>query len=319
MHSSSTPPNVVACDVAIIGCGPVGAIAANLLGLYGIQTIVLERELDVYHLPRAIHFDVDIMRIIQQLGLNEEMSAVVAPVSELQFLDRNRRLLFSASGTHSADEQDIDEHYVFYQPWMEEILRESMKRFECLQAYFGYAVRSITPASDGPLVTAYNSAKQQPLNIQARYLLGCDGASSITRKSLGIALQDFNFDKQWLVVDTFIKPSAVPQENTLSKSCQLLCDERRPAVYVPSVGNHHRWEFMLAGHELASQFEQLEKVRELLSDWINPNYLDIHRITVYQFHSLIAQQWRHGSIFLLGVAEFRYESEVSKALAPPRT
>ena len=44
-------------DVVIIGCGPVGALLANLLGLQGIATVVLEREAAAYSLPRAVHFD----------------------------------------------------------------------------------------------------------------------------------------------------------------------------------------------------------------------------------------------------------------------
>ena len=31
-------------DVAIVGYGPVGATLANLLGLYGCRTVVLERD-----------------------------------------------------------------------------------------------------------------------------------------------------------------------------------------------------------------------------------------------------------------------------------
>jgi 3-(3-hydroxy-phenyl)propionate hydroxylase len=48
-------------DVAIIGCGPVGAMLANLLGLQGITTLVLEREATIYNLPRAVHFDDEVI------------------------------------------------------------------------------------------------------------------------------------------------------------------------------------------------------------------------------------------------------------------
>lgn len=38
-------------EVAIIGCSPVGAMLASLLGLQGVRTLVLEREAAIYHLP----------------------------------------------------------------------------------------------------------------------------------------------------------------------------------------------------------------------------------------------------------------------------
>ena len=56
-------------DVAIVGCGPVGALLANLLGLCGVAVCVLDREAAAYTLPRAIHFDDEVMRILQTAGL----------------------------------------------------------------------------------------------------------------------------------------------------------------------------------------------------------------------------------------------------------
>jgi len=56
-------------DVAIIGYGPAGATLANLLGQYGLSVLVLEREAEIYPLPRAIHFDGEVMRVFETAGL----------------------------------------------------------------------------------------------------------------------------------------------------------------------------------------------------------------------------------------------------------
>ena len=37
-------------DVAIIGYGPAGATLANLLGQYGLATVVLEKDAEIYAL-----------------------------------------------------------------------------------------------------------------------------------------------------------------------------------------------------------------------------------------------------------------------------
>lgn len=62
-------------DVAIIGYGPVGATLANILGARGLDVVVLEREAAAYHLPRALHFDDEVMRVFQGIGLAD----VIAP------------------------------------------------------------------------------------------------------------------------------------------------------------------------------------------------------------------------------------------------
>ena len=56
-------------EVAIVGCGPVGALAANLFGHAGLRTLVIEREAEPYPLPRAVHIDHEMMRIFQSVGL----------------------------------------------------------------------------------------------------------------------------------------------------------------------------------------------------------------------------------------------------------
>ena len=56
-------------DVAIVGYGPAGATLAHLMAQCGLKTLVLERESAHYHLPRAVHFDAEVMRVIQ--GLRE--------------------------------------------------------------------------------------------------------------------------------------------------------------------------------------------------------------------------------------------------------
>ena len=53
-------------DVAIVGCGPVGALLANLLGQAGLAVDIYDREREIHPLPRAVHFDGEVMRIFQR-------------------------------------------------------------------------------------------------------------------------------------------------------------------------------------------------------------------------------------------------------------
>src|SRR5207237_9273802 len=60
-------------EVAIVGCGPVGALAANLFGQAGLRTLVIEREGEPYPLPRAVHIDHEMMRLFQSVGLADRV------------------------------------------------------------------------------------------------------------------------------------------------------------------------------------------------------------------------------------------------------
>ncbi|MGF1589143.1 MAG: bifunctional 3-(3-hydroxy-phenyl)propionate/3-hydroxycinnamic acid hydroxylase [Pleurocapsa sp.] len=298
--------NDLTFDVVIVGYGPVGAIAANYLGMYGIKTAVFEQELDVYHLPRAIGFNHEIMRIFQQLGLHHQIDQVATPIDGVEFLNQSHKVLFEIELSKTCLTYNFAPNYVFYQPDLETKLREGVKRFDCVKINLAHAVESVTQDPQGVTVTVKNlnsdreiwAASNRTYQVQAKYVLGCDGGRSITRQQAGIELHDFGFHQRQLVVDTLLTA-----EVDLPSKVQQLCDTRRPGVFVHSTNNHRRWEFVLAPDETKEAMERPEKVRELLSTyWINPDKLKIIRAVVYHFHSLIALQWRSDRIFIVGDA-----------------
>lgn len=290
--------NDLTFDVIIVGYGPVGAITANYLGIYGIKTAVFEQESGVYHLPRAIGFNHEIMRIFQQLGLHHQIDTVATPVDGVEFLNQSRQVLFEIELSKTCLTYGFAPNYVFYQPDLETKLREGVERFDCVKVNLAHAVESITQDHKSVTVMVKNLNSDCTYQVRAKYVLGCDGGRSITRQQAGIELHDFGFHQRQLVVDTLLTA-----EVDLPSKVQQLCDTRRPGVFVHSTDNHRRWEFVLAPNETKETMEQPEKVRELLSTyWINPDQLKIIRAVVYHFHSLIALRWRNDRIFIVGDA-----------------
>ena len=62
-------------DVVIVGAGPVGLVAALLLGNQNVSVLLLEKELSPFPLPRAAHIDHEIMRIFQSIGVADEVAS----------------------------------------------------------------------------------------------------------------------------------------------------------------------------------------------------------------------------------------------------
>ncbi len=58
-------------DLTIIGLGPTGGTLANLIALSGFSVLVLEREKSFYPLPRAVHFDDEVMRVFQTIVITK--------------------------------------------------------------------------------------------------------------------------------------------------------------------------------------------------------------------------------------------------------
>ncbi|HZE49895.1 MAG TPA: FAD-dependent monooxygenase, partial [Jatrophihabitantaceae bacterium] len=66
-------------DVAIVGYGPVGQLLAALLGERGYRVVAVERYGDIYPMPRAVHFDDEVARILQAVGIRADSSPIIEP------------------------------------------------------------------------------------------------------------------------------------------------------------------------------------------------------------------------------------------------
>src|SRR5690349_12829770 len=80
-------------DVAIVGFGPSGAVAAALLGQAGLRVFVSDRQREVYDKPRAITLDHEIMRVFQQLGLSEAIAPWVEAFTPSEYFGVDGQLV----------------------------------------------------------------------------------------------------------------------------------------------------------------------------------------------------------------------------------
>ena len=83
---------IVDADVAIVGYGPSGVIAASLLGKAGISTVVLEKDQDLYSRARAVTVNDWTLRILQELGIAERVKQDmdIMPGGHLEDVRRQR-------------------------------------------------------------------------------------------------------------------------------------------------------------------------------------------------------------------------------------
>jgi 3-(3-hydroxy-phenyl)propionate hydroxylase len=283
-------------DLVIVGCGPVGAMAGNLAGGAGLATVVLDRATDVFDLPRAIHFDAHIMRILQQVGLARDMLPDVRVWQRSTFYGADAEVI-RVHDWPTDKPYGWDAHYLFYQPKLEAALRSGLDRLDEVDVRLGVEALAIAQHEDHVTVTTRDTRSGRVRELSARYLIGADGAASFVRNSTGIRLVDGDFDEPWLVVDV-----RCDREIGRPNESEMFCDPARPATRVPGPGNHHRWEFMLLPGETPEDIQRPESTRALLAPWIGLDEAEIIRASVYRFHSLIAQKWRSGRVFLAGDA-----------------
>ncbi len=285
-------------DFVIVGYGPVGQVAANLLGQQGHRVVVFETATSIYNMPRAVHFDAEVMRIFQSVGLAESVLPTTAPIKGVDFLKGDGGILFGLRTPQRRTLNGWNGDYMFYQPRLEEVLQTGVERFENVEVHAGHEVLDIRATDDSVEVDVKQLQTGSTFTVTADYVVGCDGARSLTRKLAGIELEDMKFDQPWLVIDTMLKRDNID----LPEVAQQICDPQRPTTFVPSSGRHRRWEIMLMPGDDPEEVVKIDRVWELLRPWISSDDADVIRHVVYTFHAVIADPWRNGRVLIAGDA-----------------
>lgn len=292
--------NTAVFDVAVIGYGPAGATLANLLGQYGLSAVVLEKEADIYPLPRAIHFDGEVMRVFESAGLRAAVERISRPgLTGMHFNNAQGETLLIRGGTNAHGPHGCATNHYFHQPELDAVLRQGVQRFGRVQVRTRHEVTAVEDGDEAATLSVTDLATGQTSTLRARYVVGCDGARSLVRKALGSPMTDLGLHQPWLVFDVRLKDgmSAQLPDHTVQH-----CDPARPMTYCNVTGKRRRWEIMLMPGDDPAQLVQPETLWQLVSRWVTPAQADIERAVIYTFHSVIAQGWRKGRLLLAGDA-----------------
>ena len=277
-------------DVAIVGAGPTGLTLANLLGLEGLSVLLVERNATTVREPRAVSIDDESLRTMQAIGLIEPVLGQVVPGYGSRYLTPGGACFLTVLPTGRP--YGYPRRNAFRQPVLEQQLRDGLARFPHVAARFGASLSGFVQDSDGVDLTL--EADGAITQARARYLVGCDGASSPIRKALGLFLEGETLPERWLNVDLADSPA--------ERDTVVFCDVRRPCIALPGPDLTRRFEFKLFPHEVDADVLRSENVQQLLrSRGVAPGSRVV-RQTVYTFHARLANRWSAGRVFLAGDA-----------------
>jgi 2-polyprenyl-6-methoxyphenol hydroxylase-like FAD-dependent oxidoreductase len=285
-------------DLVIAGMGPVGAVAANLAGQFGLRTLVLDKSLTVFEKPRAMGLDHEVMRIFGNLGIAEKIAPFVMPYRPSEYRNASGQLLRHINTASAPYALGWAPNYVFLQPQVEAALRENLNRFPCVTVELGAEVVSVVSNDSGASTTVRFASGEERV-IDSSHVLACDGGTSPIRNQLGLGMEDLDFDEPWLVVDVILKEGG---GQSLPTTNVQYCEVERPTTFVVGPGQVRRWEFMINQGEVPAEVAQPEFVRSLIRRWLSDDEYEIWRASTYRFHALVLRDWRAGDIFFLGDA-----------------
>jgi 3-(3-hydroxy-phenyl)propionate hydroxylase len=280
-----------AVSVVIVGAGPTGLTAGNLLGMAGIDTLILERNASVSDYPKAIALDDEGLRICQAMGLSDDVSNCILSDIHAHYVSAGYLLAKVAPSSKRNGHPLIS---TFNQPEFEAALLEGLKRFKCVNMRFQSTVEAFEQ-TDSKVIVTMRTPTGTLQTITCNYLLACDGGKSTVRRILNIPMKGTTFTQQWLVVDVIADEDVAP-------IAIFFCNPERPTVTVPTPHKGRRWEFMLMPGEKEQELLQGKNIAALIQQAGGSPQSTIIRKTIYTFHSTLAERLSKGRVFLLGDA-----------------
>ncbi|QKD57874.2 FAD binding domain-containing protein [Fusarium oxysporum Fo47] len=203
-------------DVVICGSGSAGLTTAIWLARFNINFKVLERRSGPLEIGQADGVQCRTVEIFENLGIAEDLLKESYHVMEVAFwsLDNAGEL----QRTHIAPDVEVglshQPHVILNQARINELMMDEMTRLRgdaSSEVVYGCPVTSvrIVDATSGDAlykeypveVVALRDGK--PYTYRAKYAIGCDGAHSTVRKSLGFAMVGDTSDSVWGVMDAF--------------------------------------------------------------------------------------------------------------------
>jgi 3-(3-hydroxy-phenyl)propionate hydroxylase len=281
--------------VVIVGAGPTGLMLANLLGMQGVNALVIERNTNTVGEPRAVTIDDESLRTVQATGLiGQVLPHVVQGYGVHYYSWRGKEF---ARIEPNAMDHGFPKRNAFRQQVLVGQLRDGLQRFAGSAIWFGHELVTFRDEGDsGEAVHLTLRHEGETKHISCNWLVACDGGRSGVREQLGIQLTGSSYDEKWLIVDLLERSSPFRHTRTY-------CDPARPAIRLPGPDGTLRYEFML--HEGEDPDEMLDEAR--VRSWIQARepadaQLPITRKVVYAFHARVAGKWKSGRVLLAGDA-----------------
>jgi 4-hydroxyisophthalate hydroxylase len=196
---------VIAASVVIVGGGPVGLALAATLGRAGTRCVLVERQLKPSAVPKGQNLTARSLEHFYFWDCADQLHAarLLPPGFPIGGITAYENLAseywYAPAGRETVADFYYERNERLPQYLTESVLRNRVRDLDSVTAMFGWSVTGVAAAADGVRVTAAEDPGGDRCEIEADYVVGCDGAHSAVREQAGIGSGGSDFDQRMVL------------------------------------------------------------------------------------------------------------------------
>jgi 2-polyprenyl-6-methoxyphenol hydroxylase-like FAD-dependent oxidoreductase len=281
--------------VLVIGAGPVGLTMAVELQRYGVDFRIVEKAAERTDKSKALVVWSRTLELLERCGLAGEFVAAGRRVVAANFFADGKRL-----GHIGLTEVDTSYAYALVLPQSEtERLLETALARRGRKVERGVEVSDLTAENDGATVTLRHGDGRSE-RARFDWIIGCDGAHSLVRHTLGPSFTGETLDSDWILADVHLENFPVPETELA-----LYWHEDGPLAVFPMTPGRFRVVAVLGrAKEAAPHRPSLEDVQQVV-DRRGPGGVTVSDptwLSGFRINDRKVRDYRNGRLFLAGDA-----------------
>lgn len=287
--------------VIVAGAGPTGLATALHLGLQGVDVILVEREPGLTVDLRAGSFHPPTTKMLVELGCTQMLErGIKVPVWQIR--DRVDGVIAEFDLSLLADVTDYPFRLHIEQHRVTPMLLENIRtRTPNVKVHFGNGLQSVEDKGAHVAVTLDDGTQ-----IDGAFMIGCEGARSVTRNAIGSKFVGFTWPEKLLVASTTFNLGSLG----FSGAGYIADPVNFAAVFhVPDDGPPGMWRIAYPidpeapDEEVMAEAEVRHRLKQVLEhSGADVDAFDLKYRSTYKVHQRVADVWRKGRLVIAGDA-----------------
>lgn len=290
------PAAASARPVVIAGAGPVGLSAALGCAHHGIPFVLLEDDASLSLDTKAGTTLARTLEVWRRFGVADAMLERALRVDEIGDIDRATQ---APKGSVRLDVLGAETRYPFVinmpQHHMEPILEHAVRASGAGELRLAHRLTGFEQRDDHVVVRAQGPAGA--VELEASYLLGCDGGHSTVRELLGATVEGESLPERYALVDLELDLDVANP-----RDYPYLAYFADPREWMILIRHPHCWRFLFPLAPDAPE-PSLDDLRAKAIDFVGEvsSVRALNKV-VYRVHHRVADRWHDRRVFLLGDA-----------------